>query len=171
MLDGADMVRADIEECGDVESKSENAIDFVRLRRNLHNQVFHAVISGFAHHTERIHGLRGGQIGLDIGMSVKAIIDGGEQCAFAAGAAVEHGLGEVGGSGFSLGSGNADDFQLVLWVPIKCRGQQTHGFARVIHDESRNFRRRGEVVFRNVCGKTTIIDTIEIFRFETAFAA
>lgn len=102
MLDGADMVRADIEECGDVESKSENAIDFVRLRRNLHNQVFHAVISGFAHHTERIHGLRGGQIGLDIGMSVKAIIDGGEQCAFAAGAAIEHGLGEVGGSGFSL---------------------------------------------------------------------
>ena len=37
MLDGADMVRADIEECGDVESKSENTIDFVRLRRNLHN--------------------------------------------------------------------------------------------------------------------------------------
>ena len=171
MLDGADMVRADIEECGDVESNSENTINFVGLRRNLHNQVFHAVISGFAHHTERIHGLRGGQIGLDIGMSVKAIIDGGEQCAFAAGAAVEHGLGEVGGSGFSLGSGNADDFQLVLRVPIECRGQQTHGFARVIHDESRSFRRRGEVVFRNVCGKTTIIDAIEIFRFETAFAA
>ena len=125
MLDGADMVRADIEECGDVKSKSENAIDFVRLRRNLHNQVFHAVISGFAHHTERIHGLRGGQIGLDIGMSVKAIIHGREQSAFAAGAAVEHSLSEIGGSGFSLGSGNADDFQLVLRVPIKCRGQQT----------------------------------------------
>ena len=72
-------------------------------------------------------------------MSVKAIVDGGEQCAFAAGAAVEHGLREVGGSGFSLGSGNADDFQLVLRVPIECRGQQTHSFARVIHDESRSF--------------------------------
>ena len=104
-------------------------------------------------------------------MSVKAIVDGGEQSAFADGAAVEHGLGEVGGSGFSLGSGNTDDFQLVLRVPIKCRGQQTHGFARVVHDESRSFRRRGEVVFRNVCGKPTIIDAIEIFRFETAFAA
>ena len=78
---------------------------------------------------------------------------------------------EVGGSGFSLGSGNADDFQLVLRVPIECRGQQTHSFARVIHDESRSFRRRGEIVFRNVCGKTAIIDAIEIFRFETAFAA
>ena len=78
MLNGADMVRADIEECGDVEGESENTVDFVRLRRNLHDQVFHAIVNSLAHHTERIHGFRSGQVGFDIGMSVKAIVDGGE---------------------------------------------------------------------------------------------
>ena len=119
MLDRADMVRADVEERGHVECETEHAVHLVGLRGDLHDEIFHAVINGLAHHAERIHGFRRGQIGFHVGVAVKTIVHGGKQRALAAGTAIEHRLREIGGGGLAFGAGDADHLQLVLRTTIE----------------------------------------------------
>ena len=122
VLDRADMVGGDVQEHAHVEGQAVHAIDLVRLRRDLHDQIAHAVTHGLAHHAEGIERFRRGQIGFHIRVAVYAVVDRREQRRLAAAEGAEHGVGEVGGRGLAFGAGDADHGQLLLRTTVEFRG-------------------------------------------------
>ena len=136
VFDRADVVGGDVQERGHIESQSVDAVHLVRLGRDLHHQILHAVIGRLAHHAEGVHRFGRGQIGLDVGVAVKAIIDRGEQCGLAAGDGVDKRLREVRGGRLALGAGDADDRELVLRISVERGGQQAHRLTCVVDDQA-----------------------------------
>ena len=120
---------------GHIESQAIDAVHLVRLGGDLHHQILHTVIGRLAHHAEGVHRFGCGQIGFDVGVAVKAIIDRGEQCGLAAGDGVDKRLREVRGGRLALGAGDADDRELVLRISVERGGQQAHRLTCVVDDQ------------------------------------
>ena len=135
VFDRADVVGGDVEERGHIESQAIDAVHLVRLGGDLHHQILHTVIGRLAHHAEGVHRFGCGQIGFDVGVAVKAIIDRGEQCGLAAGDGVDKRLREVRGGRLALGAGDADDRELVLRISVERGGQQAHRLTCVVDDQ------------------------------------
>ena len=136
VFDRADVVGGDVEERGHIESQAIDAVHLVRLGGDLHHQILHTVIGRLAHHAEGVHRFGCGQIGFDVGVAVKAIIDRGEQCGLAAGDGVDKRLREVRGGRLALGAGDADDRELVLRISVERGGQQAHRLTCVVDDQA-----------------------------------
>ena len=119
VFDRADVVGGDVEERGHIESQAIDAVHLVRLGGDLHHQILHTVIGRLAHHAEGVHRFGRGQIGLDVGVAVKAIIDRGEQCGLASGDGVDKRLREVRGGRLALGAGDGRLIALRASLTIK----------------------------------------------------
>ena len=171
MLDRADMVGGDVQERGHVERQPVHALDLVRLRGDLHDEVLHAVVSGLSHHAESVHRLGRGQVGLDVRVPVQAVVHGGEQRCLAVRVGVQHGLGEVRGRSLALGTSDADHGQLVLRASIELRGQQAHGLARVIDDQAGCAGLCRKIGVGHVCGQPALVDVMQILGLEPPLAA
>ena len=171
VFDGADVIGGDVEECARVKGQSIDPLHLVRLGGHLHHQILHAVIDGFAHHAESIHRFGGGQIGFHVRAAVQAIVHRGEQCRLAVAIGAQHGLHEVGGGGLALGAGDADDRERILRTVIEFGGQQAHGLARVVDDQTGGAGRGGILGFGHVCGESGGVDAVQIFGLEPALAA
>ena len=171
MFDGADVVGGDVEERCGVEVEAVDAVDFVRLRRDLHHQVLHAVRDRFAHHADRVERFRGGQVGLVVVLAVEAVVDRREQRRLAARDGVEDGVRQVGGRGLAFRAGDADERELVLRIVVEGLGEQAQRLARVVDNQSGGLRVVTVIVLGHVGGHAQLVGVLEVFGFEPALAA
>ena len=170
MLDRADMILADVEERAHVEREPVHALHLVCLRADLHHQVRHAVIHGFAHHAQRVERFGRGEIRFGVGVAVKTVVHGGEQGAAPAAVSVEDGLREIGRGGFALGAGDAHQRELAFRMIVEFGSEQAQRLARIVDDEAGAIGALRQIGFRNIGGEPLLRRAVKKFRLESALA-
>ena len=170
MLNGADVVRGDVEECAQVEGQPIDPVHLVGLGGDLHDHVAHAGIHGLPHHPEEVQGLRGRQFGLPVVLPVQAVVDGRKEGRPSARKLVEHTLEEVGGGRLPLGSGDADQGEVILRVSIVGRSQEAHGLAYVGNDDARGLAPFGQVRLGHIGSHPGLVASVQVFGLEIPLA-
>ena len=145
VLDGGDVVIADVEEAGGGEVGAQRAVVFQGLAGHLHGQVLQPGLDRMAEVALEVQGVGGGDVGLEPLHPVVGV-DGGDDAALRPTRlrhiSVQDGFQIVGGGGFALGTRQADDLQLPRGVVKEQVGQGGDGAAHVAHLETgqRNLR-------------------------------
>ena len=134
MLDGGDMVGADVQEAGGGEAGAQGAVVLQGLARHLHGQIVHPGGHGIAEVALQIQRLRSGEVGLKSLHTVIGV-DGGDHTAlgllFSLLIGVQNILKVISGGRFTLSTGNADDIQGLGGVVIAQIGQGSDGAAHI----------------------------------------
>ncbi len=136
MLNGADVVGADVEEDTDVKGQPVNPLDQVSLAGHLHNQVSHAVLDRPRHHGKEVQAFRRGQGGLEEGLAVQRGVHGRKHGRFLA--LFKDVKSKISRRCLTLGAGESQEFELFLRMTMKFHGNQAHSLLDVVDDDSRN---------------------------------
>ncbi len=136
MLNGADVVGADVEEDTDVKGQPVNPLDQVSLAGHLHNQVGHAVLDRLRHHGKEVQTFGRGQGGLEEGLTVQRGVHGRKHGRFLA--LFKDVKSKISRRCFTLGAGEGQEFELFLGMTMKFHGNQAHSLLDVVDDDSRN---------------------------------
>ena len=185
VLDGTDVVGADVQERAHVKGHTAHAPDLERLRGDLHHQILHTVIGRLAHHAEGVHRFGGGQIGCVLKMLIELqhlgrrdvrllgddaviIVDGGEngawRLALAREPVIEDGADVVGGRALALGARDADARELVGHMIVEELAEYNHRIADVAHKQLR--RVHGVGLFGDIGDRALRDCRREVLRFE-----
>ena len=136
VLDGGDVVGADVQKAGSGKVGTQGAVILQRLAGHLHGHIAQAVVPGVGKVPLKLQGLRGGEVGLELLCAVIGV-DGGDDAR--GGAAlprqilVQNILQVIGGGRFALGPGDANDVQITGGVAVVQVGQGGDGLPHVRH--------------------------------------
>ena len=134
VLDGGDVVLADVQEAGGGEVGTQGPVVLQRLAGHLHGQILQAVVQGVGEVPLELQGLGSGQVGLEPLPPVVGV-DGRDDAAVRL-ALLGHILVQdifqvVGGGALPLGPRQADDLQLPGGVVVEQVGQRGDGLPHV----------------------------------------
>ena len=136
VLDGGDVVGADVQKAGSGKVGTQGAVILQRLAGHLHGHIAQAVVPGVGKVPLKLQGLRGGEVGLELLCAVIGV-DGGDDAR--GGAAlprqilVQNILQVIGGGRLALGPGDANDVQITGGVAVVQVGQGGDGLPHVRH--------------------------------------
>ena len=133
VLDGGNVVVADVEKARGGKLGAQGAVVFQRLAGYLHGHILQPGLGGVGKVALEVQRLRGGEVRLKALHAVVGV-DGGDNAGLpsplALLVAVQDGLHIVGGGRLALGAGDADDLQLaggMVVEPVGQRGQHLSG--------------------------------------------
>ena len=139
VLDGGDVIVADVEEDGGREGHAVHAVVLQSLGGDLHGEVLHSAPGGIGEVALEVQGLRGGEVGLEPLHAVVGV-DGGDDAAlrlFPGGQVLVKDILEViCGGAFPLCTGDTHHVELGAGVVVVEVGQEGHGPAHVGHLEA-----------------------------------
>lgn len=139
MLDGGDVVQADVQEAGGGEAGAQGAVVLQRLAGHLHGEVGDAGRHRVGKVPLEIQGLRRGEVGLEALRAVVGV-DGGDDAALRPALLrqilIQDILQIIGGGGLALGAGDADDRQEPGGMAVVPVGQGGHHLAHVGHQDA-----------------------------------
>ena len=168
MLDGRDVVIADVEEGGGGEVGAQGAVVFQRLAGHLHHQIVQSRLRRPGEVALEVQGVGGGDVGFEALHPVVGV-DGGDDPALrpALGRqeAVQDMLQIVGGGGLALGPRQADHLQFPRGVAEEQVGQGGDGGPHVVHLEAGQGRARVGP-FAHVGDGALVLSHLEELRLE-----
>ena len=139
VLDGRNVVLADVQKAGGGEVGAQGAVVLQSLAGHLHGQVLHPRGNSVGEVALEVQRLGGGEVGLELLHPVVGV-DGGDHAGgglpLPFHVLVQNILQVVGGGGLALGAGDADDLQLSRGVVIEQVGQRSDGQAHVRHQNA-----------------------------------
>ena len=139
VLDGGDVVQADVQEAGGGEAGAQGAVVLQRLAGHLHGEVGDAGRHRVGKVPLEIQGLRRGEVGLEALRAVVGV-DGGDDAALRPALLrqilIQDILQIIGGGGLALGAGDADDRQGPGGMAVVPVGQGGHHLAHVGHQDA-----------------------------------
>ena len=124
------MVLTEVQEHPDVEVLAIDPLHLIRLAGYLGGHIRQAVIPGLGKQPLQVQGLRRGQMGVHVRASAVAS-GGGAEAHGPARQGVGDGLDHIGGGGFPLGAGDADQGQLPVRVAEEISRHKGQGPAGV----------------------------------------
>ena len=139
MLDGTDVVAADIQKCADIKRDAAHTAVFERLGRGLHHKMRNAGLVGVFKVLIKLKHLWRGDMGFLAYLAV-VVVDGGEDGALipvlCAQPVVQNVAHIVGGGALALGARDADARELVRHVIIKELPEHNEGVADVADEDA-----------------------------------
>ncbi len=146
VLNGGDVVVADVEKAGGGKVGAQGAVVLQRLAGHLHGEVGDPRRHRVGKVPLEIQGLGGGQVGLEALHPVVGV-DGGDDAALRPAllrqVLVQDILQIIGGGGLALGAGDADDRQEPGGMAVVPVGQGGHHLAHVGHQDAGQIHGRG----------------------------
>ena len=141
MLDGRDVVLADVDETSDGEVDPKGAVILKSLARRLHHQLACAHGGGVGDMALELEGLRGGELRGSAGDAVVENVggeDGSGMGAECAGSSVKHALEIESAGRLALGACEGARLNAARGVVVEHDGQDAHGAAHVVHEHARH---------------------------------
>ena len=172
VLDGTDVVGADVQERAHVKGHAAHAPDLERLRGDLHHQMGNAGIVCVLKMLIELQHLGRRDVRL-LGDDAVIIVDGGENGAWGLALArepvIEDGADVVGGRALALGARDADARELVGHMIVEELAEYDHRIADIAHKQLR--RVHGVGLFGDIGGRALRERRREVLRFEVCALA
>ena len=140
-----EMVAGEISEDRDLKSQPIAAVQMDRLRRSFHYANLAAVIDGLAEKAVRVRCLWRGSHGR-FAFFADSVFDCGQHRGFLSGG-LGQGKAEIGSCRFAVGTGDADEVEVVRWVAVNDCGSFRKCFAGVCDLEPGTRKISGPVGF------------------------